>query len=119
MPVVRGNREPNEVWYRMPCFIFPIHCAFMDPMRRSHSPLRPFSPFDFELEIGCVIGKEGRDVPASDALDYIAGFTLFNDWSSRDLQVDEMAFGLGPAKGKDTASSVGPWLSPPTRCSLI
>ena len=46
----------------------------------------------------------------ADAMDHIAGFTLFNDWSSRDLQVDEMAFGLGPAKGKDTASSIGPWL---------
>ena len=68
------------------------------------------SQFDYELEIGIVIGKEGADIAADDAMDYIAGFTLFNDWSARDLQVDEMAFGLGPAKGKDTASSIGPWL---------
>ena len=105
----QGTREPNEVWYRMPVFYFSNPLCIYGPDAEIPFPAAS-SQFDYELEIGCVIGKEGRDVPASDALDYIAGFTLFNDWSSRDLQVDEMAFGLGPAKGKDTASSVGPWL---------
>ena len=47
---------------------------------------------------------------ASEALQYVAGFCIFNDWSARDLQFDEMSFGLGPAKGKDSASSIGPWI---------
>jgi len=105
----QGTREPNEVWYRMPVFYFSNPLCIYGPDAEIPFPSAS-SQFDYELEIGCVIGKEGRDVPAGDAMDYIAGFTLFNDWSSRDLQVDEMAFGLGPAKGKDTASSIGPWL---------
>ncbi|MDA0263235.1 MAG: fumarylacetoacetate hydrolase family protein [Chloroflexi bacterium] len=105
----QGTREPNEVWYRMPVFYFsnPL-CIYGTDAVIPHPSAS--EQFDYELEIGCVIGKEGSNVSNGDALDYIAGFTLFNDWSARDLQVDEMAFGLGPAKGKDTASSVGPWL---------
>ena len=105
----QGTREPAEVWYRMPVFYFsnPLCIYGTD----SEIPYPSASQqFDYELEIGCVIGREGTNVSESEALDYIAGFTLFNDWSARDLQVDEMAFGLGPAKGKDTASSLGPWL---------
>ena len=105
----QGTREPNEVWYRMPVFYFSNPLCIYGPDAEIPFPSAS-SQFDYELEIGCVIGKEGRDVPAADAMDHIAGFTLFNDWSSRALQGDEMAFGLGPAKGKDTASSIGPWL---------
>jgi 2-keto-4-pentenoate hydratase/2-oxohepta-3-ene-1,7-dioic acid hydratase in catechol pathway len=65
---------------------------------------------DYELELGCVIGREGSNVKAADALSYIAGFTIFNDWSARDLQRDEMQAILGPAKGKDSATSLGPWV---------
>ncbi|MCI0802496.1 MAG: fumarylacetoacetate hydrolase family protein, partial [Chloroflexi bacterium] len=105
----QGTREPNEVWYRMPVFYFSNPLCIYGTDAEIPYPSAS-TQFDYELEIGCVIGREGRDVPAAEALDYIAGFTLFNDWSARDLQVDEMAFGLGPAKGKDTASSIGPWL---------
>ena len=64
---------------------------------------------DYELELACVIGKAGRDIPADDrALEYVAGFTIMNDWSARDLQRVEMAVGLGPSKGKDFATSLGP-----------
>ncbi len=105
----QGTREPNEVWYRMPVFYFSNPLCIYGTDSQIPFPSAS-SQFDYELEIGCVIGKEGRDVAAADAMNYIAGFTLFNDWSARDLQVDEMAFGLGPAKGKDTASSIGPWL---------
>jgi fumarylacetoacetate (FAA) hydrolase len=105
----QGTREPNEVWYRMPVFYFSNPLCIYGTDSEIPFPSAS-SQFDYELEIGCVIGKEGRDVAAADAMDHIAGFTLFNDWSARDLQVDEMAFGLGPAKGKDTASSIGPWL---------
>ena len=105
----QGTREPNEVWYRMPVFYFSNPLCIHGTDAQIPYPSAS-TQFDYELEIGVVIGKEGRDVAAVDALDHIAGFTLFNDWSARDLQVDEMAFGLGPAKGKDTASSIGPWL---------
>jgi len=105
----QGTREPNEVWYRMPVFYFSNPLCIYGTDAQIPYPSAS-TQFDYELEIGIVIGKEGRDVAAADALDHIAGFMIFNDWSARDLQVDEMAFGLGPAKGKDTASSLGPWL---------
>ena len=54
--------------------------------------------------------REGSNIAEADAFSYIAGFTIFNDWSCRDLQRDEMAARLGPAKGKDSASSLGPWI---------
>jgi fumarylacetoacetate (FAA) hydrolase len=103
------TREISESWYRLPVFYF-------------SNPLRIFGtdetvPYpslterlDYELELGAVIGQDGSNVLEADAEAYIAGFTIFNDWSCRDLQRDEMAFGLGPAKGKDSASSLGPWV---------
>jgi 2-keto-4-pentenoate hydratase/2-oxohepta-3-ene-1,7-dioic acid hydratase in catechol pathway len=104
-----GSRELPEVWYRVPIFYF-------------SNPLRIFGPaedvpypsasrlLDYELELACVIGKEGANVREADAPAYIAGFTILNDWSCRDLQRDEMAARLGPAKGKDSATSIGPWI---------
>jgi fumarylacetoacetate (FAA) hydrolase len=104
-----GRRQLSQAWYRLPIFYF-------------SNPLRIFGPddevpypsaserLDYELEIGCVIGREGTNVPASQGLEYLAGFTIFNDWSARDLQFDEMECRLGPAKGKDGATTLGPWL---------
>ena len=63
---------------------------------------------DYELEIGVVIGKPGRNISVEDAWDHIAGFTIINDFSARDIQRNEMAVGLGPSKGKDFATAVGP-----------
>lgn len=68
---------------------------------------------DYELEIAAVIGREGRDLRPEHAADHIAGYTLFCDWSARDLQGEEMKLNLGPAKGKDFASSCGPWMLTP------
>jgi fumarylacetoacetate (FAA) hydrolase len=65
---------------------------------------------DFELECAIVIGKKGKNIPASQADSYIAGYTIMNDWSARTLQMEEMKLNLGPAKGKDFATSIGPWL---------
>lgn len=65
---------------------------------------------DFELEVAIVIGKEGRNIPAEKADDYIAGYMVMNDWSARAMQMHEMKLNLGPAKGKDFATSIGPWL---------
>src|SRR5439155_197499 len=63
---------------------------------------------DYELELAAVIGREGSDLTEADGLSHIAGFTILCDWSARDLQRDEMQVGLGPAKGKDFCTSLGP-----------
>ena len=65
---------------------------------------------DYELELGVVVGRQGKDISPSDARDHIFGYTIFNDVSARDLQADEMSAGLGPAKGKDfdTGNVFGP-----------
>jgi fumarylacetoacetate (FAA) hydrolase len=70
---------------------------------------------DFELEVACIVGAEVRDLDPEDpaSCDAIAGFMLMNDWSARDLQMKEMGGGLGPAKGKDFATSLGPWVVTP------
>jgi len=68
---------------------------------------------DFELEIAAVIGKKGKNILSKDADTYIAGFTIMNDWSARLLQMEEMLLNLGPAKGKDFATGIGPWLVTP------
>ena len=65
---------------------------------------------DYELELGIVIGEGGRDIHPDRAWAHVAGFTIVNDLSARDIQRGEMAVGLGPAKAKDFATAVGPWL---------
>ncbi len=65
---------------------------------------------DFELEVAIVIGKRGKNIPAARADEYIGGYTIMNDWSARHLQMEEMKLNLGPAKGKDFCTSLGPWL---------
>ena len=65
---------------------------------------------DFELELAIIIGKEGKNIKIEKADDYIFGFMIMNDWSARDIQKQEMALNLGPAKGKDFCTSLGPFL---------
>lgn len=76
-------------------------------------PVRPrhLERLDFELEVAIVIGKEGRDIKAEDADDYVYGYMIYNDWSARAMQMEEMKLNLGPAKGKDFANTFGPWLA--------
>jgi fumarylacetoacetate (FAA) hydrolase len=69
--------------------------------------------FDHELEVAIVIGKKGRNIKAEDAESYIAGYCIMNDFSARTLQMEEMKLNLGPAKGKDFATAIGPWLVTP------
>jgi fumarylacetoacetate (FAA) hydrolase len=104
----RGLTVPPE-WYEFPVFYFSNPGALAGP----EEPIRRpgwTQALDFELEIACVIGKRSRDVPAERWRDVVAGFTILNDWSARDVQRREMAVGLGPAKGKDFATSLGPAL---------
>jgi 2-keto-4-pentenoate hydratase/2-oxohepta-3-ene-1,7-dioic acid hydratase in catechol pathway len=65
---------------------------------------------DFELEVAVVIGRDGASLSPDEAREHIFGYTVLNDWSARDLQRREMKVHLGPAKGKDSATTLGPWL---------
>ena len=102
----RRGREIAPYWYEAPAFYFSNPAAIHGP---SEPVLRPESTsmLDFELEIAAVIGLDDRGGPE------IAGFTLMNDWSARDVQASEVTVGLGPAKAKDFAISLGPWLLTP------
>jgi fumarylacetoacetate (FAA) hydrolase len=95
-------------WYQVPVFYFSNPVCIIgdnDPVAAPQGS----AALDYELEIACVIGKPASNLPADDrALDCVAGFTIMNDWSARDLQRAEMAVGLGPSKSKDFATSLGP-----------
>src|SRR5579859_1319774 len=99
-------------WYQVPVFYFSNPACVIghdDAVAAPHGS----AALDYELELACVIGKTARDLPADDrAMDCLAGFTIMNDWSARDIQRAEMAVGLGPSKSKDFATSLGPELVP-------
>ncbi|GAA3809220.1 fumarylacetoacetate hydrolase family protein [Streptomyces coacervatus] len=106
---VDGAAGVPEQWYAAPTFYFTNPYAVYGPY--DDIPMPPgASMLDFELEVAAVIGKEGRDLTPEQARDHIIGYTIFNDWSARDLQSAEMRVGLGPCKGKDTATTLGPFL---------
>ncbi len=107
----RGAGVP-EAWYRQPVFYFSNPHSVYGPNETVPYP-RYSSELDYELEIACVIGQAGRNIPADRAGIFIFGYMVFNDWSARDAQREEMSVGLGPAKGKDFASSFGPCLVTP------
>jgi 2-keto-4-pentenoate hydratase/2-oxohepta-3-ene-1,7-dioic acid hydratase in catechol pathway len=108
----RGAEVPAE-WYEGATFYF----TNSDPSvvhGDGATIVRPASTqmLDVELEVALVIGRAGRDITADDAEAHIAGLTVYGDWSARDVQRREMAIGLGPAKAKDFAQSLGPVLIP-------
>ncbi len=102
----------DPLWYRQPVFYFTNPLS----LRGAHDPVA-VSPgsraFDYELEVAAIIGREGANLSPEEAVDHIAGYMIFCDWSARDLQAEEMKLNLGPAKGKDSASSCGPWMLTP------
>ncbi|MEV5614038.1 fumarylacetoacetate hydrolase family protein [Streptomyces sp. NPDC052225] len=106
---VDGVGGVPEQWYAAPTFYFTNpHAVFG---AHDDIPVPPgCTAFDFELEVAAVIGREGRDLTPEQAREHIVGYTVFNDWSARDLQSAEMKVGLGPCKGKDTATTLGPHL---------
>ncbi len=106
------NRAVPEEWYQFPVFYFSNHLAIYGPGEKIPYPAGS-QALDYELEVACIIGKAGRDIPPNEAEEYIFGYTIFNDWSARDVQRIETRVGLGPAKGKDFASSFGPWIVTP------
>jgi fumarylacetoacetate (FAA) hydrolase len=110
----RRNRGVEMIpeFDEIPIFYFTNHQAVYGP---GEIPVRDLhlGKLDFELEVAVVIGKTGRNISAAEADSFIGGYMVMNDWSARDLQMQEMKLNLGPAKGKDFATSLGPWLLTP------
>jgi 2-keto-4-pentenoate hydratase/2-oxohepta-3-ene-1,7-dioic acid hydratase in catechol pathway len=106
------GREVSPVWYEVPLFYFTNPAAVRGPA--DDVPIAPGSErFDYELEVAAVIGRGGSDLDPRTAEEHIAGFTVMCDWSARDLQQREQRGNLGPAKGKDTATSFSGFLVTP------
>ena len=106
------GRDVPEGWYKFPVFYYTNHASIFGP--EDVIPYPPYtSELDYELEIAAVVGKAGIDLTPESAAEHIFGYTIFNDWSARDVQREEMKVGLGPAKGKDFASSLGPLIVTP------
>jgi 2-keto-4-pentenoate hydratase/2-oxohepta-3-ene-1,7-dioic acid hydratase in catechol pathway/glyoxylase-like metal-dependent hydrolase (beta-lactamase superfamily II) len=107
-----GGRVLKDTWYRIPAFYFACPATVLGPY--DDAPMAPGSAWqDFELEIGAVIGIEGKDLSVEDAEQAIIGYTIFNDWSARDLQQLEGQLAIGQAKGKDSGVTLGPYLVTP------
>lgn len=98
------GQDVNPVWYEMPLFYFSNPAAVRGP--RDDVAIAPGSrSFDYELEIAAVVGRAGADLDPATAQQHIAGYLVMCDWSARDIQEHEMKGHLGPAKGKDAATS--------------
>ena len=115
----RRNRglEMIKEFDDFPVFYFSNHNAIFGPNDDIECMPSHFEKLDYELEIAILIGKEGRNIKAKNAKEYITGFMIMNDMSSRGLQMKEMKLNLGPAKGKDFASVLGPYLVTPDELS--
>jgi fumarylacetoacetate (FAA) hydrolase len=99
-------------WYEIPTFYFSNNSEIYGHDEPVPYPIGS-NELDIELEIACVIGREGKDIALEEAASYIAGYIIMNDWSARDFQREDMKLNLGPGKGKDFATSLGPWLVTP------
>lgn len=104
----RGQQMLPE-WYEFPVFYFSNPGSLRGHQEPVRKP-RATQELDLELEIACIIGQEVQDVGGEAAEDAIFGYLVLNDLSARDLQRQEMKCMLGPAKGKDFASAIGPWV---------
>ncbi len=107
----RGGEVPGA-WYRLAVFYFSNISEIRGPSDAVWAP-NGSEELDYELEVAALIDTPARDLTPDRADEAIGGYTIFNDWSARDLQRDETSVRLGPAKGKDFASSFGPWLVTP------
>jgi 2-keto-4-pentenoate hydratase/2-oxohepta-3-ene-1,7-dioic acid hydratase in catechol pathway len=109
---VDGASHVADEWYEFPTFYFTNPHSIIATGAEVRPPAT--ERLDFELEVGAVIGgvagSDGRDLSPADAAGHIFGYTIFNDWSARDIQGREMKVRLGPAKGKDFATTLGPWI---------
>jgi fumarylacetoacetate (FAA) hydrolase len=107
----RGGEVP-ETWYRLPIFYFSNVSEIRGPDEPVWAPAAS-AELDYELEVAALIDTPALDLPPERGEEAIGGYTILNDWSARDLQREETVVRLGPAKGKDFASTIGPWLVTP------
>ncbi len=105
----RRGETLSEAWYDQPVYYKGNHREIYGPGDTVPWPSYT-RRFDFELEIACVVGKKGRDLTPQEAAGHIAGYCIMNDFSARDIQKNEMICRMGPAKGKDFATGLGPCL---------
>ncbi|WP_285115632.1 fumarylacetoacetate hydrolase family protein [Leifsonia sp. fls2-241-R2A-40a] len=109
---VDGKSEVVPEWYQAPTFYFTNPHTVLGPDEQLRPPAS--ARLDFELEVAAVIGAapgtDGANLSPEDAAGVIFGYTIMNDWSARDLQSREMKVRLGPAKGKDFGTALGPWI---------
>ncbi len=110
----RKNRRVEMIpeFDQYPVFYFTNHRSIKGPGEIYCMPDH-FAKLDFELEVAIVICRQGRNITAAEADEYIGGYMIMNDMSARQLQMEEMMLNLGPAKGKDFATVIGPWLVTP------
>jgi fumarylacetoacetate (FAA) hydrolase len=108
----RRQSEIPEAWYRLPIFYFSNTSEIRGPGDPVWAPAGS-SELDFELEVGAIVDTPAFNLPEERAGQAIGGYLVVNDWSARDLQRDESTVRLGPAKGKDFATSIGPWIVTP------
>jgi fumarylacetoacetate (FAA) hydrolase len=108
----RRQQPIPEAWYRLPIFYFSNVSEIRGPEEPVCRP-RGSKELDYELEVAALVDTPARDLPPDRGEEAIGGYLIFNDWSARDLQREETAVRLGPAKGKDFGSSIGPWLVTP------
>tara|TARA_B100000029_G_scaffold212237_1_gene210221 strand:+ start:651 stop:1631 length:981 start_codon:yes stop_codon:yes gene_type:complete len=104
--------EMHPDWFRLPIFYFSNPNALYGHKENIPYPDNT-NELDFELEFAIIIANGGKNIKKEEADTYIAGYTICNDWSARDLQREEMQLSLGPAKGKDFATSFGPYMVTP------
>ena len=108
----RRGLEMDPDWYQLPVFYFSNPYAIIGP--DADVRIAPGSAeMDFELEVAAIVGRAGADLDPDTAEQHIAGFCVMNDWSARDVQRREMKLSMGPVKGKDFATSLGPALVTP------
>jgi fumarylacetoacetate (FAA) hydrolase len=113
----RGGEVP-EAWYRLPIFYFSNTSEIRGPDVPVWAPAGSVE-LDFELEVAALVDTPAVDLPPERAAEAIGGYCILDDWSARDLQRDETTVRLGPAKGKDFATTIGPWLVTPDELAAV
>jgi 2-keto-4-pentenoate hydratase/2-oxohepta-3-ene-1,7-dioic acid hydratase in catechol pathway len=107
-----GDGSVPAHWYEAPVFYFMNPHTVIGGNANVNAPAYT-GALDYELEVAVILKKPAVNVTPEQASDYIAGYCILNDWSARDVQLKEMSVGLGPSKGKDFATTLGPWITTP------
>jgi fumarylacetoacetate (FAA) hydrolase len=116
-PYGQGAQGLPHASHELPAFTFGNHGAVYGPDADVSLPQHSEMLY-YELEVGCIIGRTGRDIAPEEASGYIAGYTIVNDWVAYDIRSEEMTQRLGASKSRDFATSLGPWLVTPDEVEI-